>query len=85
MNKTDAVKKGVELMKKNPSDNHQPPKKDVITATELEDLIENLQIQLNSYLQVVNENQTRAVETQGALRLATAQLQGLKNDTESTD
>ena len=85
MNKTEAVKKGVEIMKDGPSDNHQPPKKDVITAAELEDLIENLKIQLNSYLQTANENQTRAVETQGALRLATAQLQGLKNDTKSTD
>ena len=83
MNKSEAVQKGVETMKA--SENSVPKKEKVITAGDLKSLIETLTIQFNQFNQAVNENQTKMLETRGAIAVATAQLQGLENDSKSTD
>ena len=83
MNKSEAVKKGVEAMKE-PSNNAVKEEK-VLKAADIRSLVENLTIQYNQFNQLVNENQTKMLETRGAIAVATAQLQGLENDTESTD
>jgi len=82
MNKTEAVKKGVETMK---MPNNNVAKENVIRAEDLKTLIENLTIQFNEFNKTASENQTRAIETRGAIAVATAQLQGLENDTESVN
>tara|TARA_R110000824_G_scaffold106038_6_gene250630 strand:- start:454 stop:702 length:249 start_codon:yes stop_codon:yes gene_type:complete len=82
MNKTEAVQKGVETMKM--SDNNVVKEK-VIKAEDLKVLIENLTIQFNEFNRIANEHQTRAIETRGAIAVATAQLQGLEDDTKPTD
>ena len=83
MDKSEAVKKGVETMRS--SENHVAKIEKVITATDLKTLIENLSIQFNEFSRLSTENQTKAIETRGALTIATAQLQGLENDTKPTD
>ena len=82
MNKSEAVKKGVETMKM--SDNNVA-KENVIRAEDLKSLIENLTIQFNEFNRIAGEHQTRAIETRGALAVANAQLQGLENDTKPAD
>ena len=83
MNKSEAVQKGVQAMKA--SENNIPEKEKVIRAVDLKSLIENLTIQFNEANRLAAENQTRAIETRGAITVATAQLQGLENDTKPTD
>ena len=83
MNKSEAVRKGVEAMKE-PSNNVAKEEK-VLKATDIRSLVENLTIQYNQFSQLVNENQTKMLETRGAIAVATAQLQGLENDTESVN
>ena len=83
MNKSEAVKRGVETMKA--SENSVAKEEKVIRASDVKSLIENLTIQFNQFSQLVNENQTRMLETRGAIAVATAQLQGLENDTKPTD
>ena len=83
MNKTEAVKKGVEAMKE-PSNNVAKEEK-VLKASDIRNLLENLTIQFQQFNQVVSENQTKALETRGAIAVATAQLQELENDTKPTD
>ena len=83
MNKSEAVKKGVEAMKG--SENHVAKEERVIRADDVRSLIENLTIQFNQFNQLVSENQTKMLETRGAIAVATAQLQGLENDTKPTD
>ena len=83
MNKSEAVKKGVETMKQ--SENNVLKEENVIRASDIKALIENLTIQFNQFSQLVNENQTKMLETRGAIAVATAQLQGLENDTKPTD
>ena len=82
MNKTEAVQKGVETMKM--SDNNVAKEK-VIKAEDLKVLIENLTIQFNEFNRIATEHQTRAIETRGAIAVATAQLQGLEDDTKPAD
>ena len=82
MNKTEAVKKGVETLKM--SDNNVA-KENVIRIEDVRSLLENLHIQFNEFNRIAGENNTRAIETRGAIAVATAQLQGLENDTKSTD
>ena len=82
MNKTEAVKKGVEAMNQS---NNNVAKENVIRAEDLKTLIETLTIQFNEFNRISGENQTRAIETRGAIAVATAQLQGLGNDTKSND
>ena len=79
MNKSEAVKRGVETMKA--SENSVAKEEKVIRASDVKSLIENLTIQFNQFSQLVNENQTKMLETRGAIAVATAQLQGLENDT----
>ena len=79
MNKSEAVKRGVETMKA--SENSVAKEEKVIRASDVKSLIENLTIQFNQFSQLVNENQTKILETRGAIAVATAQLQGLENDT----
>ena len=57
----------------------------VLKAADIRSLIENLTIQHNQFSQLVNENQTKMLETRGAIAVATAQLQGLEDDTKPTD
>ena len=57
----------------------------VITANDLETLIENLKSQYDKLNQEANQKQTLAIKTQGAIEVAMAQLQGLTNDSESTN
>ena len=83
MNKSEAVKKGVETLKM--SKNNVAKGEKVLTVTDIKSLIENLTIQFNQYNQLVNENQTRMLETRGAIAVANAQLQGLEDDTKPTD
>ena len=83
MNKTEAVRKGVEAMKE-PSNNVAKEEK-VLKAADIRSLVENLTIQYNQFNQLVNENQTKMLETRGAIAVATAQLQGLENDTKPAD
>ena len=83
MNKTDAVQKGVEAMKM--SNNNVAKEEKVLKAADIKGLLENLTIQFNQFNQLVNENQTRLLETRGAIAVATAQLQGLEDDTKSAD
>ena len=83
MNKTEAVKKGVETLKM--SDNNVAQKPNGIGIEDLKSLLENLHIQFNEFNRIAGENNTRAIETRGAIAVATAQLQGLENDTKSTD
>jgi len=83
MNKTEAVKKGVETLKM--SDNNVAQKPKVIGIEELKSLLENLHIQFNEFNRIAGENNTRAIETRGAIAVATAQLQGLENDTKPAD
>ena len=83
MNKSEAVKKGVEAMKE--SSNNVAKEEKVLKASDIRSLIENLTIQHNQFSQLVNENQTKMLETRGAIAVATAQLQGLEDDTKSTD
>jgi hypothetical protein len=83
MNKTEAVKKGVEAMKG--SHNDVPKKEITLKAEDLKAMIENLTIQFNQYNAKAEEQRTMAIKTQGAIELANAQLQGLNNDTKSTD
>ena len=83
MNKSEAVKRGVETMKA--SENSVAKEEKVIRASDVKSLIENLTIQFNQFSQLVNENQTKMLETRGAIAVATAQLQGLENDSKSTD
>ena len=83
MNKSEAVKKGVEAMKG--SENNVAKEEKVLKASDIRSLVENLTIQYNQFNQLVNENQTKMLETRGAIAVATAQLQGLENDTKSTD
>ena len=83
MNKSEAVKKGVQAMKQ--SENNVAKEENVIRASDIKSLIENLTIQFNQFNQLVNENQTKMLETRGAIAVATAQLQGLENDTKPTD
>ena len=67
------------------SENSVAKEEKVIRASDVKSLIENLTIQFNQFSQLVNENQTKMLETRGAIAVATAQLQGLENDTEPTD
>lgn len=83
MNKTEAVQKGVETMKI--SDNNTVKEEKVLKAADIRALIENLTIQFNQFNQLVAENQTKTLETRGAIAVATAQLQGLEDDTKPTD
>ena len=57
----------------------------VITAAEVKSLIENLRFQLQKLQQEAADKNTMAVKTQGAIEIATAQLQGLENDSKPTD
>ena len=82
MNKTEAVKKGVETLKM--SDNNVA-KENVIRIEDVRSLLENLHIQFNEFNRIAGENNTKAIETRGAIAVATAQLQGLENDTKPTD
>ena len=82
MNKSEAVKKGVEAM--NQSTNNVA-KENVIRIEDVRSLLENLTIQFNEFNRIAGENNTKAIETRGAIRVATAQLQGLENDTKPTD
>ena len=82
MNKSEAVKKGVETLKM--SDN-SVVKENVIKIEDLRSLLENLTIQFNEFNRAAGENNTKAIETRGAIAVATAQLQGLENDTKPTD
>ena len=81
MNKSEAVKRGVETMK---ASENNTVKENVSRAEDLRTLIENLTIQFNEFNKIASENQTRAIETRGAIAVATAQLQGLENDTKPT-
>ena len=83
MNKSEAVKKGVETLKM--SDNNVAKEEKVLKAADIRSLIENLTIQFNQFNQLVNENQTKMLETRGAIAVANAQLQGLEDATKSTD
>tara|TARA_Y100000310_G_scaffold311175_1_gene357209 strand:- start:34 stop:285 length:252 start_codon:yes stop_codon:yes gene_type:complete len=83
MNKSEAVKKGVEAMKG--SENNVAKEEKVLKASDIRSLVENLTIQYNQFNQLVNENQTKMLETRGAIAVATAQLQGLENDTKPAD
>ena len=83
MNKTDAVQKGVEAMKM--ANNNVAKEEKVLKAADIKGLLENLTIQFNQFNQLVNENQTKLLETRGAIAVATAQLQGLEDDTKSAD
>ncbi len=83
MNKTEAVKKGVEAMKA--SENNVAKEEKVLKASDIKNLLENLNIQFQQFNQIVAENQTKALETRGAIAVATAQLQELENDTKPTD
>ena len=83
MNKSEAVKKGVETLNK--SENNVAKEEKVLKAADIRSLVENLTIQFNQFNQLVNENQTKMLETRGAIAVATAQLQGLENDTKPTD
>ena len=83
MNKSEAVKKGVETL--NMSENNVVKEEKVLKAADIRSLVENLTIQFNQFSQLVNENQTKMLETRGAIAVATAQLQGLENDTKPTD
>jgi len=83
MNKTEAVKKGVEAMKG--SENNVAKEEKVLKASDIRSLVENLTIQYNQFNKLVNENQTKMLETRGAIAVATAQLQGLENDTKPAD
>ena len=82
MDKSEAVKKAVKIMKED-----EPVKEEVnyITASEIKSLIQNLQIQLQNFNKEVHEKQTMAIKTQGAIEVATAQLQGLENDSKPAD
>ena len=82
MNKTQAVQKGVEAMKS--SENNVVKEEKVLKAADIRTLLENLTIQFQQFNQVVSENQTKALETRGAIAVATAQLQELENDTKPT-
>ena len=57
----------------------------VITADDLKTLIENLKGQYDKLNQEANQKQTLALKTQGAIEVAMAQLQGLTNDSKSTN
>jgi hypothetical protein len=83
MNKSEAVKKGVEAMKI--SDNNVAKEEKVLTAADISGLLENLTIQFNQFNQLVNENQTKMLETRGAITIARAQLKELKDDPKPTD
>ena len=83
MNKSEAVKKGVEAMKM--SDNNVAKEEKVLRASDISSLLENLTIQFNQFNQLVADNQTKMLETRGAITVARAQLEGLKDDTKSTD
>ena len=83
MNKSEAVKKGVETLKM--SENNVVKEEKVLKAVDIKSLLENLTIQFNQFSQLVNENQTKMLETRGAIAVATAQLQGLENDTKPAD
>ena len=82
MDKSEAVKKAVKIMKED-----EPVKEEVnyITADEVKSLLQNLQIQLQNFQKEANEKQTMALKTQGAIEVATAQLQGLENDSKPAD
>ena len=82
MDKSEAVKKAVKIMKED-----EPVKEEVnyITADEIKSLLQNLQIQLQNFQKEANEKQTMALKTQGAIEVATAQLQGLENDSKPAD
>ena len=82
MNKTEAVKKGVEAMNQS---NNNVAKENVIRAEDLKTLIETLTIQFNEFNRTANENQTKMLETRGAITVARAQLEGLKDDPKPTD
>ena len=94
MDKSEAVKKGVETMKisknevtKKGNVYTQPASETkVLKAEDIKTLIENLHIQFNEFNRIASENNTKAIETRGAIAVAAAQLQGLEeNDTKSTD
>jgi hypothetical protein len=57
----------------------------VITAIEVESLIKQLQQQYQKLNQEFTDRQTMMLKTQGAIEVATAQLQGLKDDSKPTD
>lgn len=82
MDKSEAVKKAVKIMKED-----EPVKEEVnyITASEIKSLLQNLQIQLQNFNKEAHEKQTMAIKTQGAIEVATAQLQGLENDSKPAD
>ena len=82
MNKADAVKKGVEAMK---MANKETKEEKVLKIADIQSLLENLTVQYNQFNQIVNENQTRLIETRGAIAVANAQLQGLENDSKPTN
>ena len=83
MNKSEAVKKGVETMKI--SENNVAQKPNAIGIEDIRSLLENLTIQFNEFNRAAGENNTKAIETRGAIAVATAQLQGLENDTKPAD
>mgnify|MGYP003120770511 CR=1 FL=1 len=83
MNKSEAVKKGVEAMKSN--GNNVAKEEKVLKVADIQGLLENLKIQFNQFNQIVNENQTKLLETRGAIAVATAQLQGLEDDSKPTN
>ena len=83
MNKSEAVKKGVEAMKAN--GNNVAKEEKVLKVADIQGLLENLKIQFNQFNQIVNENQTKLLETRGAIAVATAQLQGLEDDSKPTN
>ena len=91
MNKTDAVKKGVETMKTT-SENNRPKQPKVITKADVESLLENLTVQFNDHNNKVADHENQAtyhrqmgLQAKGAMQVATAQLESLKDDTSTTN
>jgi hypothetical protein len=78
--------KAKKLLNDSKEENNEEKKEEkVIKASEVKSLIEQLQRQHQKLNQEFNEKQTMMLKTQGAIEIATVQLQGLEDDSKPTN